>query len=217
MDLIIIILLYIILTIIFSKITKFTDVFKAQSIFSLISILYSLLSGKLLNLNFIQMGITFGKLKNGILSLIFLGIPFITIAFFSSKNAKKSIKYVFYKSKWQIIYIWILVGPIEELFFRGVIQSYLELKIQGTIFTISYATIISSFIFSFFHILNVKTKNESFKSFLKLFPSRFIAGMTLGYMFQVSKSILYPVIIHNLVDGITFENLRKKLLILYQY
>lgn len=197
----------------FKNVTR--DIFKIQSILSPITILYSIAVAFLLKIPIVNMGFSFGNYKKGIFYLLVFGIPLFLIAYISSKLATKddvkNIQYLKFNSKWQKIYIWLLVGPTEEIFFRGLIQTYLNMNIKGYIFKISYSVFITSVIFSLFHILNVKNKNESKGIFLKLFPSRFIISIILGYIFQVSNSIIYPILIHNIIDGISFCMINQKI------
>src|SRR6056297_3132723 len=102
---------------------------------------------------------------------------------------------------WTFIYVWVLVGPVEEILYRGFVQGTLSNLVEGNIFYISYATIIASLIFVLAHITNVYSNNESWESFLGMIPTRFIAALVLGFSFQISKSLIYPIIIHNLIDG----------------
>ncbi|EKF48456.1 caax amino protease family protein [Thermosipho africanus H17ap60334] len=200
-----ILLFYILLSKIFVKVVRISDPFKLHSLFAILTILYSILSARVLNLKLVDMGISFGDTKKGLLILTFIGIPLFIIAYITSKNAKiYNFRYLYFKSKWQIIYFWILVGPTEEFLFRGLIQSYLKLKYSSIT-----AILLSSLLFTLFHLLNVLTKNESWKIFLNLLPTRFIISIILGFSLDFSKSLIYPIIIHNIIDGISFSNIKK--------
>ncbi len=61
----------------------------------------------------------------------------------------------FKKNKLLLFYMWVLVGPIEEIFYRGFVQGNLEKLIFGSIFTIRYSTLISMLIFILAHLNNV--------------------------------------------------------------
>lgn len=214
----IIIVLYFILI---KKITKkiyrkiYYDIFKIQTILSPITILYSIVLASFLKINIKEMGFQIGDYKNGLISIFAFGFPIFILAYLFAKIVKKEeiseLRYVKFKSKWQLIYVWIFVGLTEETFFRGLIQTYIDKNITGSIFTISYSVILTSFIFSVFHILNVKNKGETLKIFIQLFPTRFVISVILGYSFQISYSLIYPIIIHNLIDGITFTTLKNNI------
>ncbi|SHH55285.1 CPBP family intramembrane glutamic endopeptidase [Thermosipho atlanticus] len=189
------------------------DIFKIQIILVPITILYSIIFAYFLKINFVEMGIQIGDYKKGLTFVSIFGLPIFILTYIFAKLTKKSelndLKYLTINSKWQMIYIWIFVGLTEETFFRGLIQTYLSKSIEGSFMKISYSVIITSVIFSLFHILNVKNKNETLKAFLQLFPTRFLISLILGYTFQISKSLIYPIIIHNLIDVITFSTIKK--------
>jgi membrane protease YdiL (CAAX protease family) len=74
----------------------------------------------------------------------------------------------------------IIPGIVEELFFRGVIQT----QLQARLISHHNAIFFSAFIFSVLHF-----------QFYGLLP-RMIMGLILGYMFYWSKNIWYPVLVH---------------------
>jgi membrane protease YdiL (CAAX protease family) len=74
----------------------------------------------------------------------------------------------------------IIPGVVEELFFRGVIQT----QFQNTLINHHSAIFFSAFIFSAMHF-----------QFYGFIP-RMILGLILGYMFYWSKNIWYPVLAH---------------------
>ncbi|APT72000.1 CAAX protease [Thermosipho sp. 1063] len=205
-----IILLYITLSKkISNKLFKITrDIFKIQTILSPITILYSITFAYILKINIKEMGFQIGDLKTGLTFIAIFGIPIFILSYIFAKKAKKeeieNFSYLKIRSKWQIIYVFFFVGLTEETFFRGLIQTYLNKSINLFI-----SITLTSVIFSLFHILNVKTKNETFRVFLQLFPIRFVISLILGYTFQLSKSLIYPAIIHNLMDGITLLTIQK--------
>jgi len=198
---------------IYRKIT--TDVFKIQTILSPITILYSIIFAGLFKINLKEMGFQLGNYKNGLIAILVFGLPIFVLTYIFAKSAKKEeineFKFIKIKSKWQILYVWILVGLTEETFFRWLIQTYLNKNINGSIFTISYSVILTSLIFSLFHILNVKNRSETIKAFIQLLPTRFLISILLGYSFQISNSLIYPIIIHNIIDGITFSTVKKSI------
>lgn len=191
------------------------DIFKIQTILSPITILYSIVIANLLNINLKEMGFQLGNYKNGIITILIFGLPIFILAYVFAKGAKKEeineFKFIKIKSKWQILYVWFFVGLTEETFFRGLIQNYLNKNVSGSIFSVSYSVILTSLIFSLFHILNVKNRNETIKAFIQLLPTRFLISILLGYSFQISNSLIYPIIIHNIIDGITFSTVKKSI------
>ena len=79
-----------------------------------------------------------------------------------------------------LIVMAIIPGIVEEIFFRGIIQTQLQQNFKSY----HYAIILSSFLFSFFHF-----------QFFSFIP-RFILGMLLGYIFKWSKNIWYSCAAH---------------------
>ncbi len=103
-----------------------------------------------------------------------------------------------------LFYPLVLVGPIEELLYRGFLQGHLQNMMSGSLLTIGYATLITGLIFGLIHLINVVKKEESLKGNLKQLPGRISMGILLGYIFQASNSLLLPIILHDLLDGASF-------------
>ncbi len=184
---------------------KFSQVFKMKVIMAPISILLSLLIIKVIELPLDEAGLTLGNISAGFKSIMYIGLPLAIISssliFLAPKKELDELKYGNQSDIWTFIYVWVLVGPVEEILYRGFVQGTLSNLVEGKIFYISYATIIASLIFVLAHITNVYSNNESWESFLGMIPTRFIAALVLGFSFQISKSLIYPIIIHNLIDG----------------
>lgn len=180
------------------------------------SISLSLLFARFSGLSFQELGVTFGNYIPGIF-IIALSIPMALFSFFSILRAPAVwIMRIRYgnvdKSRPQLVYSWLVVGIVEELLYRGFFQGGLSKYIKTSFFTVELATVIASLVFVFIHIGNVLVKAESFRNFRKDFIPRLIASFILGYSFQISHSLLYSVLIHNLLDGLTMTGLiyRKK-------
>lgn len=101
-----------------------------------------------------------------------------------------------------LLYTLVLVGPVEEILFRGFLQGHLQLFFDGDVFTIGYATIVAGLIFGLTHLLNARWKELSLKDLIKSLPFIIPVGILIGYTFQVSQSIIYPILAHNLIDGV---------------
>jgi membrane protease YdiL (CAAX protease family) len=100
------------------------------------------------------------------------------------------------------LYVWVLVGPVEELLFRSFLQGSLSRALPGSLGPLEYATLVASGVFALIHLGNVFSGRESMRQFVLQLPGRFAAGLILGYSFQVGKSVLYPLLIHNVQDGL---------------
>lgn len=192
--------------------------FKKKVFLIPIDIILSLILIKLIGLSFKDAGFILGNVNEGLKSIYLVGLPFAIISgglvFTIPKESLKNIKYVNNQNKWQFIYVWIFVGFVEEILYRGFIQGTLNTMLDSQIYIFSYAVIFSSIIFVLIHITNVIYGHETWKAFIGMIPTRLIVALILGYSFQVSNSLIFPIVIHNLVDGINFSILyyRKKLL-----
>ncbi len=192
--------------------------FKRQVFLAPVSILLSLILIKLIGVSFNNSGFILGDANAGIKSVFFIGLPLVIISaglvFTIPKEKLKSVTYGERQTKWEFIYVWIFVGFVEEILYRGFIQGTLSTIFNGYIFFLSYATILSSVIFVLIHISNVLNGDESWEAFASMIPTRLIAALVLGYSFQISRSFIFPIIIHNLIDGFNLSvlNYRKKML-----
>lgn len=192
--------------------------FKKKVFLVPVDIIISLILIKLIGLSFEDAGFILGNVKAGLNSIFIIGLPLAIISaglvFTIPKESLKNVKYVSKQNKWQFVYVWIFVGPVEEILYRGFIQGTLNTILNGHILFFNYAVILSSVIFVLIHITNVLYGHETWKAFISMIPTRFIAALILGYSLQVSNSLLYPIIIHNLIDGFNFSILyyRKRIL-----
>ena len=195
-----------------------SKIFKRLIISAPISISLSIILIYLSNISFSTAGFLIGDPLSGIFYILILGVPItllLSLSFLKipEDEVEKIITIGGDNPKLQLFYTWVLVGPVEEFLYRGFLQANLSTIMSGQIFTIAYSTIIASLIFTSIHLVNVFSKEESINQFIKQFPVRFIVAMILGYTFQVTGSILYPIIIHNIFDGSNFSVLlyrRKK-------
>lgn len=86
------------------------------------------------------------------------------------------------------ILIVVLLAPVaEELFFRGVVQSWLKIRFNGQFAFITYANIITSFIFAVIHI----PYWGIFHALLVFLPS-----LIFGFLYDKTGKIHYSVILH---------------------
>ena len=194
-----------------------SETFKRLTLSAPISISLSIILIYLTDISFSTAGFLIGDPLSGIFYILILGIPITLLLSLSFlKIPEDEVENIITiggdNPKLQLFYTWILVGPVEEFLYRGFLQANLSTLIDGDIFTIAYSTFIASLIFTSIHLVNVAAKEESISQFVKQFPVRFLVAMILGYTFQVTGSILYPIIIHNLFDGSNFSVLlyRKK-------
>ena len=91
----------------------------------------------------------------------------------------------------------ITVGFTEEMFFRGLILKYLEVK------SVKTAVLVSSIIFGVVHMANALNGNSITSVILQIFYA-FLFGVVCAEMVYLTKSIWIPIIWHTLHDFISY-------------
>ena len=91
----------------------------------------------------------------------------------------------FYEFLFNLVLVAIIPAIGEELFFRGIIQSYIKSFLNPL-----WAIVVTALIFSAAH--------GQFEGFLP----RFFLGLLLGWLFQRSGSITLPILTHCIFNGI---------------
>ncbi|MFO7881237.1 MAG: CPBP family intramembrane glutamic endopeptidase [Kosmotogaceae bacterium] len=154
-----------------------------------------------------KMGFTQGKPLTGLLMiLIVLVYVFVSVRSILKAPSReiRKIRYGITSNKiYQYIYSWIIVGIVEEFLFRGFLQGNLDRYFNGSFLTIRFSTLLASGLFILVHAGNVFSRFETWKQFLKQLPLRLFGTLLLGYTFQITESLIYPIIMHNLIDGST--------------
>jgi len=94
------------------------------------------------------------------------------------------------------------VGPTEEILFRSLLVGYLIAAMPGTLrlwrYEISWAGVIVALIFALAHITTI-INNPSWAAFGQQLYA-FALGVLYAYWFEKSRSVLAPVIGHNVSD-----------------
>ena len=105
-----------------------------------------------------------------------------------------------------LVYCFTMNGIGEETFYRGLIQGYLAMNMAGYVvlgsFSLMYSTVLASVIFVLVHLENVITKDETMAEYIFWLPYRTIIAFILGITFQLTGSLLAPIVIHNLSNGL---------------
>ena len=98
-----------------------------------------------------------------------------------------------------LTYMWIFVGPSEEILFRGLIHTYLARSWTGSLtvarVSIPWAGIVATVIFCLAHIDSVHINWAQ-----QLFA--FGLGIYYSTMYERTGSLLNPILAHNYSDGI---------------
>jgi len=160
-----------------------------------------------------QFGLTLQNINEGLWLILSLGLPFAAVyscgAFFFIKKSQhgKIPSLDFLKNPSDrigaIVYTFTMPGVGEEMLYRGVIQGYLSINIAGFIllgsFPLMYSTIIASTIFILVHLY---TMGETTVEALIQLPGRTLITLILAITFQLTGSLLAPIIMHNVFDGL---------------
>jgi membrane protease YdiL (CAAX protease family) len=159
-----------------------------------------------------EFGLTLQNTNEGLWLFVSLGLPFAILysvgAFFFLKKSQNGNmpSLDFLKNPTDrigtVIYTFTMPGVGEEILYRGIIQGYFSANITGSIllgsFPLMYSTIIASTIFILVHLY---TMGETVAQALTQLPGRMVITLILGITFQLTGSLLFPIITHNVFDG----------------
>jgi membrane protease YdiL (CAAX protease family) len=96
-----------------------------------------------------------------------------------------------------VILISIVVPVLEELLFRGCLQSWISQKL-GKI----KAILITSIVFALFHF----SRSQGLSN-LELFAALFVLSCYLGYLYERQQSLLAPIALHSIFNAISISML----------
>jgi hypothetical protein len=159
-----------------------------------------------------EFGLTLQNTNEGLWLFLSLGLPFAILysvgAFFFLKKSQNGNmpSLDFLKNPTDqigtVVYTFTMPGVGEEILYRGIIQGYFSANITGSIllgsFPLMYSTIIASTIFILVHLY---TMGETVAETLTQLPGRIVITLILGITFQLTGSLLFPIITHNVFDG----------------
>lgn len=149
---------------------------------------------------------TFEKIRTGaILIAIGIGIAvlvallsFIAIkAGFGSGYREMAKTSMLDKVLYLITFI-LLIGLAEDLFFIGFVQNVLTPQLGWG------AIIVYLVVFVGYHFANVVSGIETKEDFLGAIPVRLLVAVLLSISFYLTKSLVYGLIVHNLVDTFSY-------------
>ncbi|OGN92455.1 MAG: hypothetical protein A2Y88_03515 [Chloroflexi bacterium RBG_13_48_10] len=92
----------------------------------------------------------------------------------------------------------LLSGPSEDIFFIGFIQNSLIPSLGWV------AIIIYLVLFIAYHYANVLSGVETKQEFLGTLPVRLIVACLLGVSFYLTQTLVWGIIVHNLVDTLSY-------------
>lgn len=162
------------------------------------------------NLNHLGLGLSVG-IGLGLL----MGLPSAIVVPSATRQGFSLMRVPFGRSLLDVIgaigYAAILVGPLEEIPFRGIIQTVLsrgmpQLAVLGP-FSAPLGVFVAAALFVLYHYRNVLLGGETRQQFIRQIPGRSIASLILALLFQGTGSLLGPIIYHNLIDTCTITAL----------
>lgn len=95
-----------------------------------------------------------------------------------------------------------VVGPSEELFFRGVVQRYLDGALSRRS---AYAW--TSLLFALFHLPGVAGSGGGLPQYVLVGGILFAVSWTLGWLYDRSRNLLVPSLVHSLYNTVVFATL----------
>lgn len=96
----------------------------------------------------------------------------------------------------------LIVGPSEELFFRGVIQRYLS---DGLTARGAYAW--TSILFAVFHLPGVTGAGGALPQYAMVGGILFVVSWSLCWLYDRTRNLLVPALVHGLYDVLVFASL----------
>jgi membrane protease YdiL (CAAX protease family) len=160
-----------------------------------------------------EFGLTFRNANESLRLFLLYGLPFavfysaVTYLFIRKSKDAPNIDWIRNPSNrnGHLIYCFTMNGVGEELFYRGLILGSLSIRLVGSIslgsFDLMYSTVIVSILFILVHLENVINKDETAGEFFLNLPYRATIAFVLGITFQITGSLLAPIIIHNISNG----------------
>jgi membrane protease YdiL (CAAX protease family) len=104
---------------------------------------------------------------------------------------------------------WIFVGIFEETITRGLVQTYLMEKLNGTVtffkWNFHIGSIITAMIFGVGHFGPHFFFGGSLLTLAPHLLFAILCGLCLSYVYQESRSLVGPILMHNVVDGLLYS------------
>ena len=104
---------------------------------------------------------------------------------------------------------WIFVGIFEETITRGLVQTHLMKELKGSVDILKWdfhiGTVITAIIFGVGHIGPHIFFRRSWVSLVPHLIFATLFGLCTGYIYQETKSLAGPILMHNIVDGLLYS------------
>lgn len=184
---------------------------KSYNLFvSFLLFVISVLALRLEKMTFKSIGISLYNLLSGVLGLLLLWLLVDTVcvlALYFTRGELIAAPFIEYHklkgwSFYYFIYYWLFVGPVEEIAFRGYIQSKLVLLLEGTDRSRrATAIVLASVLFCLIHLPTIITNNERLNDVVVsgLFYL-VLMSILIGYMYDKSKNLYLAGLMHSSLD-----------------
>lgn len=101
---------------------------------------------------------------------------------------------------------WVFAGLSEEIFIRGMMMTYLMRKMNGHVrffkWEVHIAGVIIAVLFALMHISSFFSGNLIYAIGQQIYA--FILGLIYAYFYEKSRSLVAPIIAHNVSNGVEF-------------
>jgi uncharacterized protein len=105
-----------------------------------------------------------------------------------------------------LFFMGFVVGPTEEVPFRGLLQTYLMQRTSGRVrlwkYDMHVAGVVLALLFAFAHLTSFWTETMSMAIAQQIYA--FAIGIVYAYWREKSGSLLAPIIGHNVGDGVEY-------------
>ena len=105
-----------------------------------------------------------------------------------------------------VFFICFLAPVCEEFFFRGFLQTHLMGKVRGgkrlLKLNLSYGLMLTAFIFGAVHLLDIFLLDLSLLDAIISAMFAMLFGLLIGYIYQETRSILTPILMHSCLNGL---------------
>lgn len=102
----------------------------------------------------------------------------------------------------ELVFLAFVVGPTEELLFRGLIQSSLNASIRARIWLRSWpvglGTVLAAVLFGLFHLINVVYQPVGVT--LQQALTAVVIGLVLGVLYDRTKNLVGASLVHSVAD-----------------
>lgn len=102
----------------------------------------------------------------------------------------------------QLVFAALVVGPTEELLFRGLVQTSLNASISARLafrgWSVAVGTIVAAVLFGLFHLVNLTY--QSFATTAQQVATSVVIGLVFGLLYDRTRNLVGASLAHSLAD-----------------